>query len=389
MKYDFDQIISRDGTASVKYEARGNVFGKQDIIPLWVADMDFAVPEAVQRALRQRAKHPVYGYSVYPDALYTSLMLWLEQRHHWQVERESIVPCPGVVPSLHAAIMACSTADAGIIVQPPVYAPFLAAPEATGRKLLLNPLKLQDGRYEFDLEDLARCGKAGGKILILCSPHNPVGRVWQEQELTALLAVCEKYGITVISDEIHHDLVYPGTLHVPLAKLARGRVNVITAVAPSKTFNIAGLGLSALIVPHKVDREAIATAFGTLHVSAANPFSITAFAAAYSEGAAWLDALLNYLAGNRDFVRDFISRQLPQIRLIEAEGTYLLWLDCRAMGMDDKQLKHFFVHEAGVGLSPGILFGEQGSGFMRMNIGAPRSVLKQALLQIAQAIEKQ
>jgi cystathionine beta-lyase len=389
MKYDFDQIISRDGTASVKYEARGNVFGKQDIIPLWVADMDFAVPEAVQRALRQRAKHPVYGYSVYPDALYTSLMLWLEQRHHWQVERESIVPCPGVVPSLHAAIMACSTADAGIIVQPPVYAPFLAAPEATGRKLLLNPLKLQDGRYEFDLEDLARCGKAGGKILILCSPHNPVGRVWQEQELTALLAVCEKYGITVISDEIHHDLVYPGTLHVPLAKLARGRVNVITAVAPSKTFNIAGLGLSALIVPHKVDREAIATAFGTLHVSAANPFSITAFAAAYSEGAAWLDALLNYLAGNRDFVRDFISRQLPQIRLIEAEGTYLLWLDCRAMSMDDKQLKHFFVHEAGVGLSPGILFGEQGSGFMRMNIGAPRSVLKQALLQIAQAIEKQ
>jgi cystathionine beta-lyase len=269
-----------------------------------------------------------------------------------------------------------------------VYAPFMAAPAATGRKLLLNPLKLQDGRYEFDLEDLARCAKAGGKILILCSPHNPVGRVWQEQELTALLAVCEKYSITVISDEIHHDLVYPGTLHMPLPKLARGRVNVITAVAPSKTFNIAGLGLSALIVPQQKDREAIATAFGTLHVSAANPFSITAFAAAYSEGAAWLDALLNYLAGNRDFVRNFISRQLPQIRLIEAEGTYLLWLDCRAMGMDDKQLKHFFVHEAGVGLSPGILFGEQGSGFMRMNIGAPLSLIKQALQQISNAIEK-
>jgi cystathionine beta-lyase len=386
MQYDFDQIITRDGTASVKYEARGNIFGKQDIIPLWVADMDFAVPEAVQRALIQRAEHPVYGYTVYPDALYTSLLQWLEHRHHWQVERESIVPCPGVVPSLHAAIMACSTADDGIIVQPPVYAPFMAAPAATGRKLLLNPLKLQDGRSEFDLEDLARCAKAGGKILILCSPHNPVGRVWQEQELTALLAVCEKYSITVISDEIHHDLVYPGTLHMP--KLARGRVNVITAVAPSKTFNIAGLGLSALIVPQQKDREAIATAFGTLHVSAANPFSITAFAAAYSEGAAWLDALLNYLAGNRDFVRNFISRQLPQIRLIEAEGTYLLWLDCRAMSMDDKQLKHFFVHEAGVGLSPGILFGEQGSGFMRMNIGAPLSLIKQALQQISNAIEK-
>lgn len=388
MKYNFDQIISRDGTGSVKYDARGNVFGKQDIIPLWVADMDFAVPDTVQHALIQRAEHPIYGYSVYPEALYTSLMQWLAQRHHWQVEREWIVACPGVVPSLHAAIMACSPTDAGIIVQPPVYAPFLAAPQATGRKLLLNPLKLQDGRYEFDLQDLERCAKAGGKILILCSPHNPVGRVWQEQELAALLAVCEKYEITVIADEIHHDLVYPGTLHLPLAKLVHGKVNVITAVAPSKTFNIAGLGLSALIVPHKADRDAIAKAFGTLHVSAANPFSITAFSAAYSEGAAWLDALLIYLDGNRDFVRDFISRQLPKIKLIEAEGTYLLWLNCRAMGMDDKQLKHFFVHEAGVGLSPGIMFGEQGSGFMRMNIGAPRSVVNQALQQIVDAISK-
>lgn len=386
--YDFDQIIPRNGSASVKYDARGKVFGREDVIPLWVADMDFAVPGAVQRALAARAAHPVFGYTVQSEALYESLMAWLDNRHHWQVERKAIVLCPGVVPSLHAAIIACSPAGAAVIVQPPVYAPFLTAPETSGRKLLLNPLKLENGQYGFDLDDLDRCGQAGGKLLLLCSPHNPVGRVWQEQELRALLAVCNKHGITVISDEIHHDLVYPGIRHLPLAKLAQGKVNVITAVAPSKTFNIPGLGLSALIVPHKDDRNAIARVFGALHVSAANPFSIVAFEAAYREGAPWLDALLIYLTDTRVFVRDFIARQLPQIKLIEPEGTYLLWLDCRALRMNDQQLKHFFVQEAGVGLSPGIMFGEQGSGFMRMNIGAPRSIIKQALEQIAQAVSK-
>lgn len=389
MKYDFDQIIPRNGTYSLKYDARRDYFGKGDVIPLWVADMDFAVPDAVTRALIKRAEHPIFGYTVFPESLYEALMLWLEKRHHWPVARETIVPCPGVVPSLHAAIMACCPAGCGVIVQPPVYAPFLAAPQATGRKLLLNPLKLSDGRYEFDLDDLDRCGKAGGKILLLCSPHNPVGRVWQEQELTALLEVCAKHGITVISDEIHHDLVYPGQLHKPLAKLAQGKVNVLTAVAPSKTFNIPGLGLSALIVPEAADRDAIVQAFGTLHVSAANPFSIAAFEAAYREGAPWLDALMIYLAGTRDFVRDFLARELPNIKLIAPEGTYLLWLDCRAMGMGEQQLKHFFIKEAGLGLGPGLLYGEGGSGFTRMNIGAPRSVIETALEQIARAAAKQ
>ncbi|PIV91474.1 MAG: aminotransferase, partial [Gallionellales bacterium CG17_big_fil_post_rev_8_21_14_2_50_54_146] len=203
----------------------------------------------------------------------------------------------------------------------------------------------------FDLDDLERCAMEGGRLLILCSPHNPVGRVWQSEELRALLAVCEEHDITVISDEIHADLVYPCIKHVPLATLS-DKVNIVTAIAPSKTFNIPGLGLSALVVPNKADRAAIAKAFGILHVSASNPFSIVAFEAAYCEGAPWLDALLAYLAGTRDMVREFLRQYLPQIKMIEPEGTYLLWLDCRAMGLNDKQLKDFFVREAGVGLSP-------------------------------------
>lgn len=380
----FDRIHIRSGTSSLKYDALGEVFGRKDIIPLWVADMDFAVPPAVQRALTERAAHPIFGYTLHPESLYESLLHWLATRHAWHIERESVMLCPGVVPSLHACIMALCRAGDTVIAQPPVYAPFLSAPEICGRKLLLNPLKLTEGRYTFDLDDLERCATEGGRLLILCSPHNPVGRVWQKDELQALLAVCGKHGITVISDEIHADLIYPGFKHIPLATLS-DKVKIVTAVAPSKTFNIPGLGLSALVMPDKADRTAVNKAFGTLHVSASNPFSIAAFEAAYREGAAWLDALLEYLGGTRDLVREFLRQYLPQIKMIDPEGTYLLWLDCRAMGLSDKQLRDFFVLEAGVGLSPGAMFGTQGNGFMRMNIGAPRSVIRQALENIARA----
>jgi len=384
VKDDFDRIVSRTGTSSFKYDARGAYFGREDVIPLWVADMDFAVPDAVQRALTERAAHPVYGYTVYPESLYDLLIHWLQTRHGWAVARESIIFCPGVVPSLHACIMALTQPGDGVIVQPPVYAPFLSAPAATGRKLLLNPLKLERGCYRFDLDDLERCAEAGGRLLILCSPHNPVGRVWWEDELRALLVVCERHDIAVVSDEIHADLIYHGFRHIPLATL-NDTLKIFTAVAPSKTFNIPGLGLSALIVPDQADRAAIVAAFETLHVSAGNPFSIVAFEAAYREGGPWLDALLDYLAGTRDQVREFLQQHLPAIKLIEPEGTYLLWLDCRAMGLDDKQLSDFFVQQAGVGLSPGTLFGAEGSGYMRMNIGAPRSVIRLALENIQRA----
>jgi len=385
MTIKLDQIIPRNSTSSFKYEARESIFGRVDVLPLWVADMDFAAPEGVQRALLERAAHPIYGYTMVPESLYESLIDWLRTRHGWEVQREWIMLCPGVVPSLHATILALTQANDGVIVQPPVYAPFLAVPKVTGRRVVLNPLKLEHGQYRFDLEQLDRCGEEGARLLILCSPHNPVGRVWTEQELQRLLDVCQRHGITVLSDEIHADLTFPGIRHTPLAQLAQDKVNVISAVAPSKTFNIPGLGLSAMIVPRESDRIAIAQAFDLLHVIPGNPFSIVAFEAAYREGAAWLDDLLDYLVASRDFIREYFQQHLPRIKLIEPEGTYLVWLDCREMGLSDTQLKHFFVHEAGLGLSPGTMFGEQGSGFMRMNIGVPHSVIAQALENIAAA----
>jgi cystathionine beta-lyase len=385
MDNEFDRVIPRNGTFSLKYDGRMDAFGRNNVLPLWVADMDFAVPVAVSKALMARAAHPIYGYTVYPESLYEALISWLYKRHAWPVKREWIVMCPGVVPTLHAAILALSQPDDAVIVQPPVYAPFLAAPEIVGRRLMPNPLKFEDGRYRFDLDHFEQCAAEGGRLLLLCSPHNPVGRVWQADELQALLEICQRFEITVVSDEIHADLIYPGRHHTPLARLSDGAVKIVTAVAPSKTFNIPGLGLSALIVPDEKDRAAIAKAFGTLHVGAANPFSIVAFEAAYREGAPWLDGLLDYLEATCRFVRTFLQQHLPQIKLIEPEGTFLLWLDCRAMKLSDKQLKEFFVQDAGVGLSPGVLFGTEGSGFMRLNIGTPRSVIAQALENIARA----
>jgi cystathionine beta-lyase len=383
MDNEFDRVIPRNGTFSLKYDGRMDAFGRNNVLPLWVADMDFAVPVAVSKALMARAAHPIYGYTVYPESLYEALINWLYKRHAWSVKREWIVMCPGVVPTLHAAILALSQPDDAVIVQPPVYAPFLAAPEIVGRRLMPNPLMFEDGRYRFDLDHFEQCAAAGARLLLLCSPHNPVGRVWQADELQALLDICQRYEITVVADEIHADLIYPGRHHTPLAKLSDGVVKIVTTVAPSKTFNIPGLGLSALIVPDEKDRAAIAKAFGTLHVGAANPFSIVAFEAAYREGAPWLDGLLDYLEATCRFVRTFLQQHLPQIKLIEPEGTFLLWLDCRAMKLSDKQLKEFFVQDAGVGLSPGVLFGTEGSGFMRLNIGTPRSVIAQALENIA------
>ncbi|MDP1896249.1 MAG: pyridoxal phosphate-dependent aminotransferase [Sulfurimicrobium sp.] len=386
MSFDFDRKIDRNGTASVKHDGRENYFGTADVLPMWVADMDFAAPEAVSRALAARAAHPVYGYTFYPDSLYQALIDWLKKRHGWQVERDWIIMVPGVVPSLHAAAMAFAAPGEAVVVQPPVYFPFFSAVTDTGRKLVLNPLRLENGRYTIDFEHLERCATEGARLLLLCSPHNPVGRVWRPEELREILRVARRHGMTVLSDEIHADLVYPGQRHTALATLAEDGDRLVTAIAPSKTFNIPGLGLSCLIAPDPAQRGALRKVFATLAIGHSNPFSIAAFEAAYREGEAWLDALLLYLRDNRDFVAAYLAEHLPAIELIQPEGTYLLWLDCRGLGMNDAELKEFFVNKARVGMNPGTVFGAGGSGFMRLNIGAPRQVLAEALARIRQAI---
>lgn len=381
---DFDQQIDRSGTYSLKYDARKRLFGREDAIPLWVADMDFAAPEAVTKALTTRAQHPLYGYSEYPQALYEATQAWFLHRHQWQIASEHILICPGVVPSLHASIMALTEKHDQVIAQPPVYFPFFSAVTETQRELVLNPLRLVDDYYQINFEQLAKQAAAGAKMLLLCSPHNPAGRVWSESELHTLLDIARQYQLIIISDEIHADLVFTGQKHIPLAKLAED-VPVITAVSASKTFNIAGLGMSMLIVPNAEHKKAIEAVFNSWHVSAANPFSIEATIAAYREGEQWLDDLMVYLQQTYQWVRQYFAEHLPAIRVLPLQSTYLLWLDCQALQLDDKQLRTFFVQQAGVAMNPGIMFGDAGSGFMRMNIASPRAIIEQACQQIVQA----
>ncbi len=389
--FDFDRIIPRAGTDSVKWDGRQGYFGSDDVLPMWVADMDFAAPEEVTHALSERAAHPIYGYTLFPDSVYDAVMGWMKTRHGWDIERDWILMAPGVVPSLHAAALAFAVAGEGVIVQPPVYFPFFSAVTTPGRRLIENPLREENGRYTIDFDHLAQCAaQPDAHMLMFCSPHNPVGRVWDAEELGEVLRIARRHGLVVLSDEIHHDLIYPEHKHIPLALLADDPGDIVTAVAPSKTFNIPGLGLSALIVSNPEHRAKLRRAFDLLHVGGSNPFSIAAFAAAYRHGGPWLDALLAYLARTRNEVIAFIDRYLPTIQLMRSEGTYLIWLDCRALGrelgLDDAALHQFFIREARVGMNPGTVFGAGGAGFMRLNIGAPRAVVMEALDRIADAL---
>lgn len=384
----FDQRIDREGTRAVKLDVRDKVFGREDVIPLWVADMDFAAPEAVTRALSERAAHPVYGYTLFPESLYQSLQDWFAARHQWGVERNEILMAPGVVPSLHAAAMAFAAPGEGVIIQPPVYPPFFSAIEKTGRRVVENPLVETAEGYRMDLEHLEQCAESSDtRLLILCSPHNPVGRVWTDEELEGVLGIARRHDLVVLSDEIHCDLVFPDKpRHRMLATLARPEDKLVTAVAPSKSFNMPGLGLSALVSPNRDVLGALRSEFDRWHMPQCNPFSIAGFEAGYREGGPWLDELMVYLQDSRDEVIEMIREKLPGIRVQAPEGSYLLWLDCRGLGMSNAELKRFFVHEAGVGLNPGYTFGSQGSGFMRLNLGSPRAVLREALARIEQAL---
>lgn len=389
MEFDFDTPIPREGTGAVKFDGRQQYFGTADVTPLWVADMDFAVPECVTRALRERIEHPVFGYTLYPESLYQSIIDWFARRHDWIIQRDWILMVPGVVPSLFAAVQTFAGEDEGVIVQSPVYFPFFSAVTTNRRQLLLNPLREINGRYEMDFEHLELCAQQGARLLMLCTPHNPVGRVWSEAELQAVLRIARKYDLTILSDDIHADLTYSGVTHTMLGRLAQPGDKIVTAIAPNKTFNIPGLGLSALIVPDAKQRKAIKQTFEFLHVGNTNPLSMVAFEAAYREGEEWLNALMKYIEATRDFVADYLQKNIPEIKLVKPEATYLLWLDCRGLGMSDLQLKEFFIKQCQLGMNPGVVFGENGSGFMRMNIGASKSLIEGALKSIAKQLKAQ
>lgn len=390
---NFDQPVNRENTQAVKFDARKPVFGRSDVLPVWVADMDFAAPEAVTQALVERAQHPVYGYTLFPDSLYEAMIDWFRQRHQWSIQREWVLMAPGVVPSLHAAYMACTQPGDEVIIQPPVYPPFFSSVQQTGRQVVENPLlaeKQEDGSlyYRMNLAHLEQCAeRPNARMLVLCSPHNPVGRVWSEAELTAVLDICRRHNLLLLSDEIHCDLVFSDSRkHRMLAALARPDDQLISAIAPSKTFNIPGLGLSALVITDTALRQKMADVLESFHLPQCNPFSITGFEAGYRHGGPWLEELMAYLQANRDFVVNQVAQQLPGISVSAPEGSYLMWLDCRALGLDDAGLKQLFVQQAGVGMNPGITFGASGSGFMRLNIGCPRATLEQVIERLQAAL---
>ncbi len=390
MTKPFDQDIKRQDTLSLKYDGLQATFGRNDVQPLWVADMDFAAPEAVTQALKVRAEHPIYGYSMAPESLYEALIDWMRVMHHWEIKREWIVLTPGVVPSLSLVVTALTSQGDGVIVQPPVYFPFLSVANNTGRRLVENPLvltldSLGNASYEIDFAHFEACAKQA-KVLLLCSPHNPVGRVWSKPELQKLLTIAKQHGLMILADEIHADLVYHDAQHHVLGTLDIEQDTVITAVAPSKTFNIPGLGLSALIVPHETQRKAIQSHLMASGVSVTNPFSLVAFEAAYRHGHDWLKALLAYLQETREMVMTFAKQHLPNITVVPAQGTYLLWLDCRQLGLSDESLQQLFLDEAKLALSPGVMFGKGGEGFMRLNIGTTQENVLLALDKLKQAL---
>jgi cystathionine beta-lyase len=386
----FDRVIDRTGTESMKWVYPRKVLGVADAIPMWVADMDFEAPPAVVEALRRRAEHGVFGYPLVPPSLYEAAIGWLERRHGWTVEKKAMAMTPGIVPALNYCVRAFTRPGDPIIIQTPVYHPFYYAIENNGRRVVRNPLRFDGRRYVMDLDDLRTRIDAPGRMLILCSPHNPVGRVWDRDELEALGRIAVERDLVIIADEIHHDLVYQGHRHHVLAALAPELAQqTVTCIAPSKTFNTAGLATAAVVAANpdlhkKFEEEAERSGFDL-----GNALGIVAFEAAYAHGDDWLDALLPYLEGNVDLMEAFLAVRLPKIKLIRPEGTYLALLDCRALGLAPDALNDFFLKRAGVYFSDGAMFGKELEGFVRVNFGCPRSVLREALERIERAIRSQ
>ncbi len=386
MSWNFDEAPVREGTNSIKYDLRNETFGTDGLIPMWVADMDFRTPDFIIGTLRKRLDHEILGYTFRPESYFTSIINWLSESHGWNTQRDWICFSPGIVPALNFATLAFTDPGDQIIVQPPVYHPFFPAVESHGRKLLYNKLAEKDGNWEMDYDDLKECAKKKPKMIMISNPHNPVGRAWSGEELTKLVEICLANNILILSDEIHSDLVMPDYRHTPVASLSPEAASItITCIAPSKTFNLAGLSTSSVIISDPLLRKKFHTFTESLHLNLGNIFGIEASVAAYSQGRQWLNELLAYLDSNAKFLSEFCTHYLPVIP-VRLEATYLQWLDCRKLGLSGKELHQFFVTRAGVGMNEGSTFGPGGEGFMRMNIACTRNTLTTALEKIEKAV---
>ncbi len=386
MNYNFDNTVNRTNTSCIKWDFLNAFFGEKELHAMWVADMDFKTPPEILRPIEERAAHGVFGYTAKSDDFYTAVISWFKKRYDWDIKKDWIVTTPGVVPALNLAMREFTEKGDGVIIQSPVYFPFKDSVELNNRKLLDNSLLLRNGRYEIDWSDLEKKAESA-KMFLFCSPHNPVSRVWTVQELEQLGDLCNKHDLLVFSDEIHADIIFKPHKHIPTAEINNTLANrTIAAYATSKTFNLAGLQLSVNIIPNDTVRERFKLTLERLHLTMSNIFGIVGTQAAYEHGEQWLDELLIYLWQNYIRVKNYLRDNIPEITVIEPEGTYLLWLDCRKLEMSDEELAAFFVQKAGLALTNGIMFGPGGGGFMRMNIGCPQSSIIKGLESIKKAM---
>jgi len=386
-EYNFDEIIDRSGTGAIKYDLRREVFGTDDVIPMWVADMDFRTPGFILEAIRQRTDHEILGYTKRSEGFFQSIIDWFKGRQNWDIDRSWIVFCPGIVPALSLAIRAFTSPGDKVIIQPPVYHPFSTVITGNQRVIVNNPLKLIDGRYYMDLRNLEKQLDEKVKLMLISNPHNPVGRIWTTDELSELASICLEHNITIISDEIHSDIIMHGKKYVPLAAISPACSEITaTCIAPSKTFNIAGLSTSAVVISSKDRRDLFSREIETGHLWLGNIFGNIALEAAYKNGDEWVDQLNRYIFENFEFLDSYLKQYIPEIKLILPDATYLAWLDMRQLNLDDGELREFMIHKAGIGCNSGISFGVGGEGFMRMNIGCPRKVLEKALDQLNKAV---
>ena len=378
MKYDFDTIVPRRGTNSYKWDSMP---ANQDVLPLWVADMDFRTAPVITEALARRVQHGIFGYVRVPDEYYTTVTRWFERRHDWHIDKEWMIYTSGVVPAVSAVIKALTDPGDGVVVQTPVYNCFFSSIRNNGCRIVSNPLIYEDGTYHIDFDDLERkTSDASIKLLLLCNPHNPAGRVWTREELSRIGEICHRNNVMVISDEIHCELVFPGHTYTPFASVCEEHLwNSVTCVSPSKAFNIAGLQIANIIACDEEVRRRIDRAININEVCDVNPFGVEAMIAAYNEGEDWLMQLLDYLKANYDLLRDFFHTYLTEIPVIELEGTYLVWTDCRMFNQSSDTLQSRLLEETGLWLNSGTMYGAEGEGFLRWNIACPRTVLEDAL----------
>ena len=389
MKYDFDKIIDRKGSGALKYDALKERYGRDDLIPLWVADLDFETPDFITDALRKRLEHSLFGYTVTPKELWTTIAKWIYDHHGWKVSEDWITFIPGVMKGVGSVVNVFVKPDEKVIIQPPVYFPFRLTPQGNEREVVFNPLKrVEGGSYEIDFDHLASVADDKCRLLILSNPHNPAGICWNRETLIKLADFCYERNIIVISDEIHCDLALFGNKHIPFATVSDKAAKIsITFGAPSKTFNTAGIVNSYAIVPNETLRRRF---FKWLEANEFNEpplFSTISIIAAFQKGEEWRRQLISYIEENVRFVEDYFKANIPSIKPLRPQATFLVWLDCRELGLGHKGLIDLFVNKARLALNDGEVFGPGGEGFMRLNVGAPRAILKAALERLAKATE--